>query len=99
MWRLKSRFSSRSTRSTTKAELVLPARGLALVVVVGLVGLPTQAHAQACCAGGSAITPGRLQLHEDALVGAELKAASVVGSYDASGRYMAAPAGTLEGAL
>jgi len=60
-------------------------------------GSPSRARAQACCAGGSAVTPGRLQLHEDALVGVELKAATVLGSYDRSGRYIASPAGDTEG--
>jgi hypothetical protein len=60
-------------------------------------GAPSRARAQACCAGGSAITPGRLQLHEDALVGAELKAGAVLGAYDPSGRFQGNPAGTTEG--
>jgi hypothetical protein len=46
-----------------------------------------QASAQACCAGASAITPGRLGLHEDALVGLQVRAASLIGSYDHLGRY------------
>jgi hypothetical protein len=45
------------------------------------------AGAQACCAGTSAITPGRLGLHEDALVGLQVRAASLIGSYDQLGRY------------
>lgn len=54
-------------------------------------GAPARARAQACCAGGSAVTPGRLELHEDALVGVQLKAATLVGSYLVDGRF-AAPA-------
>ena len=53
-------------------------------------------QAQACCAGGSAVTPGRLEPHEDALVGAELHAASVVGSYELGGAFVASPPGTPE---
>src|SRR5580700_3230732 len=55
----------------------------------------SRAHAQACCAGGSAVTPGRLEMHEIALVGAELRAASVIGSYQPGG-YRASPQGTPE---
>src|SRR5271165_6998987 len=56
---------------------------------------PSRAHAQACCAGGSAVTPGRLAMHEEALVGAELRTASVIGSYQL-GSYVASPPGTPE---
>jgi hypothetical protein len=50
-----------------------------------------QAWGQACCAGAGALTPGRLQLHEDALVGAQLHAGMVLGSFDAQSGY--APTG------
>jgi hypothetical protein len=56
----------------------------------------SRAHAQACCAGGSAVTPGRLEPHEDALVGAELRAAGVIGSYQLGGAFVASPPGTPE---
>ena len=72
-------------------------RTLALLVALAVWGCPSRARAQACCAGGSAVTPGRLELHEDALVGVELKAASLLGSYDTSGRYITNPAGDTEG--
>jgi hypothetical protein len=74
-----------------------PSRALALLVALAAWGSPSRAQAQACCAGGSAVTPGRLELHEDALVGVELKAASLLGSYDTSGRYLGNPAGDTEG--
>jgi hypothetical protein len=71
---------------------------LAAILVLAAWGSPSRARAQACCAGGSAVTPGRLQLHEDALVGLEVKAATVLGSYaQDSTRYMASPAGDTEG--
>ncbi len=70
---------------------------LALLVALAAWGSPSRARAQACCAGGSAITPGRLQLHEDALVGVQTKAATVIGTYDPSGRFLGSPAGTTEG--
>jgi hypothetical protein len=73
-----------STRSSEAALLALVA-----------VSWPSRAYGQACCAGGSAITPGRLELHEDALVGAELRAASVIGSYQFDA-YRASPPGTPE---
>ena len=57
---------------------------------------PSRARAQACCAGASAVTPGRLEPHEDALVGTEVKAASVIGSYQLSGAFLAPPPGTPE---
>src|ERR1700728_1841487 len=69
---------------------------LVLVPVLGLILCsPSLARAQACCAGGSAVTPGRLEAHEDALVGTELRAASVIGSYQL-GDYRASPPGTPE---
>ncbi len=58
---------------------------------------PSTARAQACCAGGAAITPGRLALHEDALVGVQLKAATVLGQWDAGGHYLPEAAGETEG--
>ncbi|HEX3344475.1 MAG TPA: hypothetical protein VHS09_07865 [Polyangiaceae bacterium] len=72
-------------------------RGLAALVALTAWAFPAAARAQACCAGGSAVTPGRLELHEDALVGAELRAAALLGSYDTGGRYRANPAGDTEG--
>jgi hypothetical protein len=54
------------------------------------------ARAQACCAGGSAVTPGRLEPHEDALVGAQARTGIVFGSYDQNGHYVASPSGDSE---
>jgi len=53
-----------------------------------MLGQPRTARAQACCAGSGAVTPGRLGLHEEALVGLQLKAGDVLGSYDVAGRYV-----------
>jgi hypothetical protein len=61
------------------------------------IGLPTRAWAQACCAGGTAVTPGRLKPYEDALVGIQMRATGVLGSYDTGGRYVSSPAGDTEG--
>jgi len=58
--------------------------------------LTRQAAAQACCAGTGVVTPGRLALHEAALVGVQLKAAAEFGSFDAQGRYGALAPGASE---
>jgi hypothetical protein len=59
----------------------------AILAGLALASSPRTVLAQACCAGGSAITPGRLAMHEDALVGVQEKASSVLGSYDLGGQY------------
>ena len=42
------------------------------------------------------VTPGRLALHEDALVGLQVKAGTVLGNYDPGGHYLPALAGDTE---
>ena len=69
---------------------------LTLWPAVAAVGVPASAWAQACCAGGSAVTPGRLELHEDALVGMQLKFGQGLGSYDGGGHFVANGAGDAE---
>ena len=64
--------------------------------MAGVLSLAPSARGQACCAGTGAVTPGRLALHEIALVGLQAKTAGVLGSYDESGRYVPAPAGARE---
>jgi hypothetical protein len=64
-------------RSTFRKRLVV-ATGVAFALASAIA---KRAGAQACCAGSGALTPGRLALHEDALVGVELHAATVFGSY------------------
>jgi hypothetical protein len=68
----------------------------AIASVVAALLSPALARAQACCAGGSAVTPARLELHEDFLAGIELRAADVIGSYEVGGHYVGQPAGTSE---
>jgi hypothetical protein len=68
----------------------------ALFVAIAAAGWPAHAWAQACCAGASAVTPGRLEMHEDAIAGLQLKAGAVIGSYDTGGHYVASPPGDLE---
>lgn len=71
---------SPSSRSSSAAVLAAMA---ALAVCI----TPARALAQACCAGGTVITPGRLALHEDALVGIQEKAGTVLGSYSQGSQY------------
>ncbi|HTR51857.1 MAG TPA: hypothetical protein VMJ10_14175 [Kofleriaceae bacterium] len=58
--------------------------------------MPSMARAQACCAGTSAVTPGRLALHEDALVGLDARATDAYGSFDPTGTFIATPSGASE---
>jgi hypothetical protein len=66
-------------------------RLISLGLTAASLAVSTHAGAQACCAGSSAITPGRLGLHEDALVGLQLRGTSLMGSYDHRGRYRRSP--------
>jgi hypothetical protein len=72
---------------------------LAALGVAALLFSATPARAQACCAGGSAVTPARLAMHDMALVGVEAKAGAVLGSYDAAGHTVAPPPGAHEADL
>ncbi len=54
------------------------------------------AWAQSCCAGGSALTPGRLTVHEDALVGLQLRAQHAFGEFSANGSFRGTPRGAVE---
>jgi hypothetical protein len=67
-----------------------------LLVLVAMAAFPARAWAQACCAGAGAITPGRLSLHEDALVGLQFKVANGFGSFSSVGNYVGSPARTTE---
>src|SRR5262245_28901510 len=71
-------------------------RWMRAATVIAAMAVAKDARAQACCAGSSAVTPARLALHEDALVGVQLRAASVIGSFDAHGDYRGSPAGVSE---
>jgi hypothetical protein len=63
---------------------------VALCAIVTL-ALARDAAAQACCAGAGVVTPGRLALHEDELVGVQLHASALLGSFDAQGSYLGEP--------
>ncbi|HEY2366627.1 MAG TPA: hypothetical protein VGH87_09585 [Polyangiaceae bacterium] len=64
--------------------------GLALALVT------PRASAQACCAGAAVATPGRLGPHDFVLVGADVRAAAVVGSYGDDGKFTPRAPGTVE---
>lgn len=68
--------------------------GLALALTTLLT--PALARAQACCAGVSAITPGRLEPHEKVLVGLQLRAAHHYGRFDSKAHYRDLPEGSSE---
>lgn len=82
-----SRFRSRSA----PAALGLSALGLSLLALA-----PRAAWAQACCAGGSALQPARLAMHEDALVGVQVKGTAIAGSFDAERRFLGSPGDSAE---
>jgi len=56
----------------------------------------SDARAQACCAGAGVVTPGRLGLHDFALVGVQARASALVGSFDDGGSYVGRAPGTVE---
>jgi hypothetical protein len=67
---------------------------LAALLAVTAVGAP--ARAQPCCAGASALSPGRLALHEDALAGFGAKVTLGLGSFDGERRFKGTPSGSTE---
>lgn len=79
-----------STFRSRSAALLGGAFALAVAASSG------RAAAQSCCAGASALTPARLALHEDALVGLQLKASDLYGSFDGKRGFIGASAGATE---
>lgn len=69
---------------------------VALTLLLASLLAPRQAAAQACCAGSGAVTPGRLAMHEDALVALQARAAHVFGQFDGYGRYATPRSGDSE---
>jgi len=63
----------------------LVAGGVAAAIVAAVPA--GTAQAQACCAGATATTPGRLGLRDDALVGFLSRGNAIFGSFDESGRF------------
>jgi Putative MetA-pathway of phenol degradation len=92
----------RGLTEVSEASLDRPSRGRAAVPGMGVAALalilaaPAEARAQACCAGGLVLSPGRLQIHETALVGVLARATDITGSFDEKGRFVS-PGGAIEG--
>jgi hypothetical protein len=68
----------------------------AALALLPLILKQSPARAQACCAGSAAVTPARLALHEDALIGTTVRVAGILGSYAPDGSYTKAPSHTSE---
>ncbi len=71
------------------------ALGVAAVVAAAM-ATPRASSAQACCAGASALTPGRLLAREDALVGAQVRSTVLRGAWDGAGAWVPSPHGDRE---
>lgn len=56
----------------------------------------TEAQGQACCAGAAALGAGRLTLHEEALVGVDLRATKALGSFANDSTYRKTPSTQLQ---
>jgi len=70
---------------------------LSAAAVLGLVSMhATPARAQACCAATGVVTPARLGIDDQALVGGQARVGAIVGSYDHRGNYVGAASGTTE---
>jgi hypothetical protein len=69
---------------------------LCVAFAAALLAWPASAYAQACCAGSSALTPGRLALHEDALVGLQTRTGFGFGSFGNDGSFASFPKDTSE---
>lgn len=61
--------------------------GRLLVAFGALLALEGTAWAQACCVGASGLTPGWVNNHERALVGAQLRVSETIGTYPTVGPY------------
>lgn len=82
-----------SFRSRRRPRRFWGSAALALVAACAVEG---SAKAQACCAGATTISPGRLAPHEDGLVGLQARLTSNTGSFDGRGSYLRAPDSTIE---
>lgn len=54
---------------------------------LAVLGWASRAQAQACCAGGTVLTPARLAIHEDWALGGQVRARSNPGSFTSAGEY------------
>src|ERR1700679_3437982 len=86
----------RGLTQVSEASLDRPSRGRAAVPGLGVAALalilaaPAEARAQACCAGGLVLSPGRLQVPESALGGGMARGADTTGCF-------VSPRGGIEG--
>jgi hypothetical protein len=90
MSRRTSTFTDRRGRGQPRSALLVVAAALAVLTA------SERASAQACCAGSGAVTPGRLAVHEDALVALQVRAAHAFGSFDSNGHYSTPSPGSSE---
>jgi hypothetical protein len=72
-----------SRRSTSRNGPI----AAAIVLVLATITRAAPAAAQACCAGGSLVSPTRLAPYEDIAVGVQARARGVLGSFGTTGRY------------
>lgn len=68
----------------------------ALLLLAALTATAGDARAQACCSGGGALAPWRLEHHEHGLVGLRARVTPTLGDFDADGEYRAVPKGVRE---
>jgi hypothetical protein len=62
----------------------------AAAIVLAGIARAAPAAAQACCAGGSLVSPTRLAPYEDVAVGVQARIRGVLGSFGSSGQYASA---------
>lgn len=87
-------MSARSSRFRSRIPLFAWVCGFG--AGVGILAAPSEARGQACCAGTGAVTPGRLGMMDDALVGVQAKVGQVTSSFDVDGQPIASPPGAGE---
>lgn len=73
----------------SRRSTFLEAAPAAAILLIAL-GRPTPAAAQACCGGGSLVSPIRLAPEEDLAIAGQARARAVLGSFGSSGHYAAA---------
>jgi hypothetical protein len=71
-------------------------RSSVLVPMLAMALVPRDVLAQACCAGATTISPARLALHEDGLVGLQIRSSAAIGSFDRGATFIGQPASTGE---
>jgi len=64
-----------------------------LLIAAGVAASPRTAAAQACCVGTGLVTPARLRTFEAGAAGVQMRARSVIGSFDQGGGYATSGSG------